>query len=120
MDVLFVASPTAYRAFRDGAAIMAPSMPLTTHVNDVVAIGEPWALRQGSMLMLEYRHTAQAYFVVDEALIADAASWILPEGHWHTAMPPWAVRRWGRVMDVYHNASDGSLAALIKQTVVPS
>jgi predicted RecA/RadA family phage recombinase len=44
MDVRWIDAPTAYRALRDGAAIVVPSVPTTLQVGDVVCIGEPWAV----------------------------------------------------------------------------
>ena len=119
MNVLWIAAPTAYRALRDGAAIVVPSVPAGLQVGDVVCIGEPWALRQGGVLALDYRHTGQSYLVFDEAIRAEAERWALPAEKWHTEMPPWAVRRWAVVTHLSPNAADGSVAALVKQTAAP-
>ena len=117
--VLFIASPTAYRALRDNASIVVPSVPTTLHAGTIVAIGEPWAVRQlnPDLFAVEYRHTGQSLYVFDEALRADIDGWILPVDQWHTEMAPWAVRRYARIVDLYHNAADGSVAALIRKTV---
>jgi hypothetical protein len=121
MNVLWIDAPTAYRALRDGGAIVVPSVPAGLQVGDVVCIGEPWALRRlsGSLVAMEYRQNSQSVYVFDESIRAEAERWILPEGDWHTEMTPWAVRRWARIVELYPNAADGSLAAVIKQTVAP-
>ena len=120
MIVLWIDAPTACRALRDGAAIVVPSVPPSLQVGDVVAIGEPWALRHGGVLALEYRHTGQSYLVFDEAIRAEAERWALSADQWHTEMTPWAVRRWAIVTHLYPNAADGSVAAVLKQTAAPS
>jgi hypothetical protein len=119
MKVLWIDAPTAYRALRDGGQVMVTNVPTELHTNDVVAIGEPWALRRlsGSLVAMEYRQNSQSVYVFDEAIRAESERWIQPEGGWHTEMTPWAVRRWARIVELFPNAADGSLAAVIKQTV---